>query len=85
MFPGFITVYKDNNNYIHLYFFPGIDDIGKSIYNDLDLSKCEFDFIKNVNYDNSIDYKFLNKKIKKIYCKLVYSNTNSEEKISLII
>ena len=85
MFPGFITVYKDNNNYIHLYFFPGINDIGKPIYNNLDLSKCEFDFDKKVNYDKSIDYKFLNKKIKKIYCKLVYSDNISEEKKSLTI
>lgn len=84
MFPGFVTVYRDNNNYVHLYFFPGINDNNKKIYNDLDLSKCNFDFIENRLYDNAIDYKFLNKKIKKIHCKL-YTTDNKETLISLNI
>ena len=26
MFPGFVTIYKDKENHVHLYFFPGIDE-----------------------------------------------------------
>lgn len=72
MIPGFISVYKDNNQYIHLFFYPGLLDDYTSEYKSLDLSKCPFDFEINRNLvDNTIDYKFTDKSIKKIYCKLV--------------
>lgn len=74
MFNGFVTSYKDNEDFVHLYFFRGIDDDYKSIYNNLDLSECgsEYDEIK-YNADAS-DFRFLSKNITKITCKLVKSN-----------
>ena len=33
MFPGFVNAYRDKNNHVHLYFFPGIDEHGNNIYN----------------------------------------------------
>ncbi|MBO5003775.1 MAG: hypothetical protein J6D03_00610 [Clostridia bacterium] len=76
MFPGFVSIYRDDEEFIHLYFFPGIDKYGKQIYRSLDLSNIEFDykFSKNTD-DNAIDYKFLEKNIVKIKCKLIDSRT----------
>ena len=31
MFPGFVNTYRDKENHVHLYFFPGIDEHGKNI------------------------------------------------------
>lgn len=71
MIPGFIANYIDKDKYRHLYFFKGIDDNDKKIYNNIDLSeyKEEYDYIENI--DGSIDYKFFNRNIVKITCKLV--------------
>lgn len=77
MIPGFVINYVDNSNFKHLYFFPGIDDKDKSIYNNIDLSNCTFKYDKLINKDNSIDYKFYDKHIKKIICKLVSQNNET--------
>lgn len=71
MIPGFISNYIDEDNYRHLYFFNGIDDNGDTIYNNIDLSiyDNEYEFVENI--DGSIDYKFFDKNIIKITCKLV--------------
>lgn len=78
MIPGFVTAYRDNKKYVHLYFFPGLDDQGKSIYRDIDLHhlNIKYDFKRNV--DNSIDYKFYNKNIVKLHCKLLVNLTEEE-------
>ena len=76
MIPGFVVSYKDNEEYVHLYFFPGIDDEGYPIYNPIDLSHCKFKYTSNTYYDNGVDYKFLNKKIIKLNCNLVEYKTN---------
>lgn len=78
MFPGFVTAYKDNKGYVHLYFFPGLDNRGKPIYRDIDLKhlNIKYDFKKNI--DNSIDYKFYNKNIIKLHCKLLFNTTEEE-------
>ena len=76
MIPGFITNYIDKDNFRHLYFFNGIDDNDNKIYNNIDLSlyNDKYDYIENI--DGSIDYKFFDKNIIKITCKLVkYDNT----------
>ena len=71
MFPGFITNYIDNEKFKHLYFFNGIDDNDHKIYNNIDLSvyNSKYDYIEYI--DGSIDYKFFDKNIIKITCKLV--------------
>ena len=71
MIPGFITNYIDKDQYRHLYFFNGIDDNDNKIYNNIDLSlyNDKYDYIENI--DGSIDYKFFDKNISKITCKLV--------------
>ena len=71
MIPGFVSNYIDKDQYRHLYFFSGIDDQEKNIYNCIDLSlfNNQYNYIKNI--DGSIDYKFFDKNIIKITCKLV--------------
>lgn len=76
MIQGFVANYIDNENYRHLYFFPGIDDNNNAIYNNIDLSKYDFKYEITTNIDGSIDYKFLDKHIIKITCKLYkFNNT----------
>jgi hypothetical protein len=77
MIPGFIINYIDNDKFKHLYFFPGIDDKGESIYNNIDLSNYALRYDKLINKDNSIDYKFYDKHIRKIICKLVTQNNET--------
>lgn len=76
MIPGFVTIYKDKDNYKHLYFYPGINDDDQSIYNDIDTSSYKLKIDKNVNADNSVDYKFYDKNISKITCCLIDNNNN---------
>jgi len=82
MIPGFVTIYIDKDKNKHLYFFPGIDDNGESIYRDIDLPNCPFKYDKVINEDFSIDYKFYNN-IKKITCNLV--KINGEVDINVLI
>ena len=70
MIPGFCTAYIDKDNYRHLYFFHGIDDDDKPIYNDIDLKDYEFGYDIQKNEDGSIDYTFEDRHIIKIICKL---------------
>ena len=77
MIPGFVINYIDERDYKHLYFYPGIDDNNKSIYNDIDLSDYALKYDKVMHSDHSIDYKFYDKHIKKIICKLVMQNNKT--------
>ena len=47
MFPGFVSIYKDDNKYINLYFYPGLSDDGTDIYRPLELTN-EYEYIKNI-------------------------------------
>lgn len=74
MFPGYVTIFKDSEEFIHLYFYPGIDDNNLYYYRDLDLNNCNAEYTKLVNEDGSKEYIFNNKKIIKIICKLIDNN-----------
>lgn len=83
MFPGFVNIYRDENEFIHLFFFSGIDDFGNDIYRNIDLSRIEFEYTRDDRSDGSIDYVFQKKGITQITYKLVpYDNTkfNIEQK-----
>lgn len=69
MFPGFVSLYKENEK-SHLYFFPGIDDQGKSIYMSLDMANIEAEYTFVKNSDKSIDYAF-NKEVNKVSANLI--------------
>jgi hypothetical protein len=82
MFPGFITLYKDDNDYVHLFFYKGLTDNNTFYYNDLDLSALERGGYthKTVNYnDNSKEYIFDNKNIRSMTCNLSTYNGKKEE------
>ena len=61
LFPGFVTLYKDSSGYIHLYFYPGIDNYNKYYYNNLDLSDCKIKYKEYKNEDGSIEFVFESK------------------------
>lgn len=71
MFPGFISLYKDDNGKVHVYFFRGISDNNKPIYKTLDLSHIEEDYKFVELEDGAIDYIFNNTELSKVNCKLV--------------
>jgi len=78
MIPGFVTAYKDNKNYIHLYFYPGLDDLGRPIYRDIDLKNLKVKYERKKNSDNSVDFKFFNNNIIRLNCKLLVNLTEEE-------
>ena len=75
MFPGFVTTYKDNDELIHLYFFPGIDEDYQPIYRKIDLTKAGVKYEVNDLKDGATDFKFFDKEITYINCKLVNRKT----------
>lgn len=74
MIEGFVTTYKDEDDYVHLYFYHGIDDKHNIIYNDIDLTDCGVEYKERKLSDGASDYMFLNKNIVKISCTLVKQN-----------
>ncbi len=83
MFPGFVSIYKDEDGYINLYFYPGLTEENKDIYWPLELTN-EYEYVKNIREDKSVIYQFINKRIKKIKCKLI-SHDNDYKTIILEI
>lgn len=76
MFPGFATIYKDDDSYVHLYFFNGIDDDFTKIYRDLDLSDLLTEYNETHINDFATEYVFTNKTIKRITVNMVHDKTN---------
>ena len=83
MFPGFVTIYYDEQKFIHLYFFPGINNNGNQIYRKMNLNKSGILYKETVNEDKSIDFKFLDKNIKSFTCRLV-NNESGQVKVKII-
>jgi len=83
MLPGFITLFRDYDNTIHLYFYKGLTDHSTFYYNDLDLSSIEKNgyTYTEINYDQySKEYIFDNRNIKGMTCKLISFNGKEEIK-----
>ena len=81
MIPGFVTIYIDKNKYKHLYFYPGIDNEDQSIFHNIDWSDCSLKMDTIYNEDGSIDYKFYDKSIIRITCKLIDNNGNKHVEV----
>lgn len=71
MVNGFVNMSKDKDDFVHLFFYPGVDDDDKPIYRNMDLSNIPFKYSYTINSDSSIDYKFDNKNICRLHCTLV--------------
>ena len=80
MFPGYVSIYKDKESYVHLFFFPGIDDNGQHIYKDIDFGNCTIEYTMKHDKD-ARDYRFDSKKIKRIVCKLVDMDGNEHRSL----
>lgn len=85
MFPGFVSLYKDNENRIHVYFFRGIDDKNKPIYRTLDLSHIKEDYKFIELEDGAIDYIFTNPFLTTVTCKLVEILTGNVKNLKISI
>lgn len=83
MFPGFVSLYKEDEK-SHLYFFPGIDDQGKPIYMSLDMSNIEAEYTFTKNSDKSIDYSF-NKEVNKVTANLINRKDGSVTTMTVTI
>ncbi len=73
MIEGFVSIYRDDKQQVHLFFYPGIKD-DKPIYNKIDLNNSEFEFDETIYEDGSSDFIFYNTSIKTIFCRLVPHN-----------
>ena len=71
MFPGYVTMFKDKDEFVHLYFYPGLDNFNNFYYRDLDLTNCQVGYNETDNEDGSKEYVFENKNIIRIVCKLI--------------
>lgn len=71
MFPGFVTLFKDSNSKVHLYFFPGLDENNNPIYKDLDMTKSNLSYTEIDNNDKSKEFIFDREDIIKMKCKLI--------------
>lgn len=80
LFPGFVTSFRDEENKIHLYFYPGIDNFNQYYYNTLDLSKTNVKYIEEKRDDGAIEFIFLQKNIVKITCCLITKYNTAEYK-----
>lgn len=78
MIPGFVIAYRNKNNKIVLYFYPGYTDQFEKIYADIDMSKIDEHYTVNRNIDGSVKYTFSNEQIRYIACKLIENDTNNE-------
>ena len=75
MLPGFITLFKDEEGFVHLYFFQGLTDEERPYYNKLNLQNDKYKYKVIEHKDNSVEYIFENKRIKSMTCNLVsYTN-----------
>ena len=80
LIPGFVTLFKDTDNKIHLYFYPGIDNFNQYYYNTLDLSETRVKYNEYKHYDGSCEFVFESKNIIKITCKLISKYNDIEYK-----
>lgn len=84
MIDGFVVAYKDKEGFVHLYFYPGINEDGRPVYRDIDLSACRIKYTKTKYTDNAVDYKFFDKRVYKLNCKLLDFNNNKHIEILTI-
>lgn len=77
MFPEFATTFRDNDNKVHLYIFPGIDALGNQLYKNVDLSSIKAKYTYSKKSDNAIEFIF-EENIKSLQCKMINIKDSSE-------
>ena len=77
MFPEFATIFRDNDNKVHLYIFPGIDTLGNQLYKNVDLSSIKAKYTYSKKSDNAIEFIF-EENIKSLQCKMINIKDSSE-------
>ena len=84
MIQEFAVTHRDENNKIHLFFFPGLSDSNENIWKKLNLSKTDLTYESKSYDDGSTEFIFEREDISKITCKLVDDKLNTKT-IELII
>lgn len=79
MFPEFAVTYRDNDNKVHLYIFPGVDTSGNQLYKNVDLSSIKAKYTYSKKSDNAIELIF-EENIKSLQCKMINIKDLSERK-----
>lgn len=79
MFPEFAAIYRDNDNKVHLYIFPGVDTSGNQLYKNVDLSSIKAKYTYSKKSDNAIELIF-EENIKSLQCKMINIKDLSERK-----
>lgn len=77
MFEEFVSLYRDNKGFVHIYYFPGIGEDGKAITMPLDLSNITRKYKFTKKSDNAIDYIFEDKNIHQVTTRLVNQKTGN--------
>ena len=80
LIPGFVTIYKDNSDKIHLYFYPGIDNFNQYYYNTLDLSDAKVKYKEIKHIDGACEFIFDTKNIIKITLIITELENNTHVK-----
>lgn len=75
MFEEFVSLYKDIEGFVHIYYFPGIGEDNKPIAMPLDLSSVNHEYKYKKLSDGAIDYTFVEKGIHTLTAKLVNRKT----------
>ena len=75
MFPGFVSLYKNNEGKICLYYFPGLTNDMKPIYMALDMSNIEMGYTFVKNPDNSVIYTFADDNITTVTARMINKKT----------
>lgn len=79
MFPEFATTYRDNDNKVRLYIFPGVDALGNQLYKNVDLSSIKAKYTYSKKSDNAIEFIF-EENINSLQCTMVNIKNSSERK-----
>lgn len=77
MFPEFAATYRDSDNKVHLYIFPGADALGNQLYKNVDLSSIKAKYTYSKKSDNAIEFIF-EENIKSLQCTMVNIKNSSE-------
>jgi hypothetical protein len=79
MFPEFAATYRDSDNKVRLYIFPGADASGNQLYKNVDLSSIKAKYTYSKKSDNAIELIF-EENIKSLHCKMINIKDLSERK-----
>lgn len=78
-FPGYISIERNSEGFVELYFFKGIDENSRPYYQNI--NEDNIPEYEKISYDDgAIKYIFKNKNLSKISCELIPVDSQNEIK-----